>query len=287
MDYNKLKDYLKQTEIIRINEHFHIRVSKELLEKYQNNLYNTSIKKFKNIINEIDQLNIIYPHKEQPIFFLYVVPDENFRELLNFPKERNYPGGAKPVPSIDKESFNSALGISSNILKNKSNATVSQIVNHIHEFSHLVQSKFFYKNRYLSEGFAEVLPLYILDYESRFSEHKNLLKKLEKENIYSAQELIELENKNNFNQKPLLKNHSCSFELPYISSYLFVRGCIRAIEKKYSLDKNKAMQKFLDILNNCKSINQFLVFEIADIIGIDKEELLTGKDMQYNILNEL
>ena len=158
-------------------------------------------------------------------------------------------------------------------------------MNTIHELAHLVHSMFFLGvDRFICEGFAEALPLYTMDYESIFNQHRELLKSLKKEQILSAQELIELGN-NQFHAEPLIPNTSCSFELPYISSYLFVRGCLEKIANKFHLNRNEATQKFLEIVKQSECSSQWLVFDIANAIGISGTDLLNKKDMQFDMIN--
>ncbi|MDD3341014.1 MAG: hypothetical protein PHN72_02275 [Bacilli bacterium] len=285
---NQLKMYIEQTEMLVINPYLHIRLSKELLEKYKQGLYNKQLAFMLNNINKIRELGIKYPSNADPVFYVYIVPDENFRELLQFPSHRNCKGGGKPVLSYDLDGFNSAYGISSNLLERENKMSSMQEVNNIHEFAHLVHGMFFYnKSRILAEGFAEALPLYTMNYESCFDEHREMLLGLTEEQILSAQELIELERHHDFNKGAILPNKSCSFDFTYFSSYLFVRGCLETIESKFGLSRVESTQKFLEIVRKSQCICEWLIFDIADAIGVPREELLCGKDMQMNVTKKL
>ena len=152
----------------------------------------------------------------------------------------------------------------------------------------MFHSQFFFSaNRFICEGFAEALSLYTLDYENIFLEHRNIIKSLEKEQILSAKDLLDSEKNESYGTKSVLPNKSCSFRYSYISSYLFVRGCIETLEKKHNLTKIKATEKFLEIVKNSKCTNEWLIFDIANEIGISKEQLLTEKKMQLNIIETL
>lgn len=90
--------------------------------------------------------------------------------------------------------------------------------------------------------------------------------------MLKVRELIELRNQRKFHPTRLISHSTCSFEITYISSYLFVRGVIEKIEEKYGVDKlYKGM----------------LVFDIASFLDLPKEMLLYAKDLQLNILSEL
>lgn len=284
---NKLKTYVDESELIIINKDLRIRLSKTLLEKYHQGLYDNGLAQMLDHIKQVKNLGLKYPANANPIFYIYVVPDENFRELLEFPSYRDYKGGGKPVYSYDLDSFNTAYGISNNMLENKKDMKVMQVVNSIHEFTHLVHSMFFNKDRLLSEGFAEALPLYTMDYESSFDEHREMLKTLTEDQILTAGELIDLAEHNEFNIGAIIPGKSCGFDFSYISSYLFVRGCLETIAIKFKLDRSEATQKFLEIVRSSKNTHQWLIYDIANAIDIAKEELLDGKQMQLKVIKEL
>ncbi len=136
-----LREYIENSELIVINSHFKIRLSKELLKKYENNLYKTELDSLKKHIEKINALNIKYSANANPVFYLYIVPDSNFKELLNF--SRSSICGGKPVISFDLDGFNSSYGLSSNMLENNTSSAIQETVNTIHELAHLVHSIFF------------------------------------------------------------------------------------------------------------------------------------------------
>jgi len=239
---------------------------------------------------QLETLNIRYPGNANPILYIYIVPDNNYEKILNIPKTfDNGTGGGKPVRCYDLEGFNFAYGITQNRCENiKENITnISKIENEIHELSHIIHSQFFQKNKIISEGLAETIPLYILNLEEKYYEHRNILKELKENQIYSAKEILISEDNNTYGQEELLPNKSCSFRLSYISSYLFVRGCINLIEEKFKMNKVEATQKFLEIVGQSRCSHEYLIFDIADILEISRETLLNTKKIQKDVLNEL
>ncbi len=274
---NKLHQYINHSVMRIINEGFHIRFSKELVKKYDSGDYDNDIAIHTEYINEINSLNIKYPGKASPVFYIYVVPDENFVELLNFPFPESKAGG-KPVSIFDLDGFNSAYGRSQNCLENNPKTqNISRRVNGIHEFAHLVHGQFFNKNRILNEGFSEVLPLYTMRYEEKFNEHRKLIIKIKSTQIISPKELLDMEANNTFGKKTRVPNKSCSFDWAYISSYLFVRGYILIIAEKFNLDRISATQKFLEVVRSSKCRNEFLLFDLAEFINMDKKLILSKK----------
>lgn len=286
-EINPLKEYIDNSLLVTVTPYFKIRLAKDLFEKYKNGLYDKRINALLTYIDKIRDLNIKYPYNSNPVFYLYIVPDDNFKNLLKFPSNREKNGGGKPVTAFDLDSFPKAYGVSNNLLENKEAPALMGEINNIHELSHLIQSIFFTKNRFISEGFAECLPLYTLEYEDKFDKHIELLKTLKGEDLYPASKLIQLEKENNFDNLPLINNMSVSFELSYISSYLFVRVCIERIEALFSLDRKEATQKFLEIVKSSQCTNEWLVYDIATSIKIPKEKLLKDTDLQFSIIKKL
>ena len=284
---NELKQYIEKSELIIVTENLHIRLSKELLEKYNQGLYDGKIKMMLDDIKEVKELGIKYPGNANPVFYIYIAPDDRFRELLSYPHNHPHKYGGRPVKSYDLDGFNSAYGMSSNLLENGNTRNIMSKVNNIHELAHLVESAFSEKDRFIAEGFAETVPLYTMNYESVFDEHREMLKTIKEEQIFSAQQLIERSENSNFNGPAIIPNKSCSFDLSYISSYLFVRGCVEKIASKFGLDKVQATQKFAEIVRQSTCSKQWLVYDIANAIGVPQEELLTGKEMQLNVIKNI
>lgn len=281
-----LREYIKDTILIEYDKELKIRCSKELYDNYKRKFYNQELNNIYEAIKKIQELQIKYPGNANPVFYIYIVPDDNFQRLLNFPSDRLVKGGGKPVVAYDLDSFPLAYGISSNILLNRNNNSMMQKENTLHELSHLVSSMFFTKDRYWGEGFAENLPLYTLNYEEKFTLFKNTLNNLNRSQILTAKELIEIGISQKFDTKTIINNTSCSFKLTYISSYLLVRVILEAISHNYACNRIVATQKFLEMMRNLRSIHEFLLFEIAEIINLDKEKLYKTNEYQLRMLNK-
>lgn len=286
---NKLKEYIKNSELRVFNKDIKVRLSKEFTIKYDKGYYNEYLNNISKYLKMIKKLNIKYPGNAKPVLYVYIVPDNNYRELLGIPeKYDNGKGGGKPVMCYDLDGFSSAYGLSQNILENKNKeADISKVENEIHELSHIIHSQFFNKNLIISEGFAEALPLYGLNMEKDFTEHKNALLNLKKEQILSVQEILNLEKDSTFGIETISQNKTCSFRISYISSYLFVRGCMETIAKKFNLKKEDTIQRFLEIVRESECINEWMIFDIADALDLSREELLKGKQMQLEVLKSL
>ena len=285
--YQKLKNYVENSKLIELNNEIKIRLSKDLVQKYNQGLYQNYLTKMEKCYELIKKVNIKYPNNTKPVLYIYIVPDDNYAEMLGIPSIfNNKKGGGKPVKSFDIDSFYYAYGVSQNRCESHPEKTnIMNFTNNVHELAHLVHGEFFRQNNILVEGFAETLSLYILDLEESFNEYKEALKIVKEDQIYTAQELINQEKENTFGKEELLPNKSCSFRLSYISSYLFVRGLIEKIEEQEKLTKEESAQYFLEMIKNNNKEN--LIEDIAKKLNIEQEELLNGKQMQLNILKEI
>ena len=271
---DKLVKYIEESELRVFSKSIKIRLSKELAIKYDKGCFTNELNNIQKCFDKLKTLNIKYPGNANPIFYVYIVPMKNYAELLRIPKIfDNGKGGGKPVRCIDLDGFNDAYGISENLLEDR-DSNISMMVNQIHELTHIINSQFCQKNQSIHEGFAEAIPLYVLDMEDKFKDHKESLIKLKEKDIYSMQELLNSEKNHTYGEKALLPNKSCSFRLSYISSYLFVRGCISKIQKNRNCSKIDAVQKFLEILKCSNCTNEWLIYDIANAINLDKDKLL-------------
>lgn len=283
---NKLRKYILDSELRIVDNNFRVRLSHSLAKNYDAGDYDDAINLYANYIKRIKDLNIKYPGNANPIFYLYLVPDENFIELLDYSYDTS--SGGKPVLSYDLDGFNYAYGESQNLCYRILKPTMLLEASTIHEFAHLVHSQFFRKTMFLCEGFADTLTFYILDCEAKLIEHRNTIKNMKKSQVLSAKQLLDMEEEGTFyGGATLLPNKSCSFDLTYISSYLFVRGYISTIEEKLNLNKIEAMQRFLEIVRNSRCVSEWLIFELADALEVSRDELLYGRDMQFRVLDEL
>ena len=282
-----LREYILNSELRIFSNSIKVRLSKELANKYDAGHYTNHLINLQKCFNMIKTLNIQYPGNADPVLYVYVVPDNSYAELLKFPSIfDNGSGGGKAVRCYDLDGFNAAYGLSQNILENRPDGDMSieQTKNEIHELSHIIHNQFFQKNRSICEGVAETLPLYALEFEEMFDEYRNLIVGLDESQIFSAQQLLNSEKDKTYGVETILPNRSCSFRLSYISSYLLVRGCVEIISNKYNLSKSKAIQQFLEIVRQSDYWDEYLIYDIANAIGIPQDELLNEKQIQMRVL---
>lgn len=289
---NELKNYIEEAEIRVLNNNIRIKLSKDLAKKYDKGFYNNYLLNLEKCYQMLMDLNIKFSQGKERILYIYIVPDDSYSNLLNIPKLFDKgTGGGKPVRCFESDGYKWAYGLSQNILydeeKEFKKINVYKAENLIHELSHIIHNEFFSKNSFINEGMAEVIPLYILNLEETFKNYKDTLKNLDEENIYSVSELINQEKNGDFGSFSLDENKTCSYRLSYISSFLFVRGCLKLLEKKLNIDKKEALQKFLEMLEKIDYKDEELVNFIAEELSMDSETLLTKKNIQIENLDSI
>lgn len=277
---NALREYISNSEMrVIVDGVFNARMSADIAKKFDSGEYDFAINEQKNCIKELQSLNIKYPANAKPVFYMYIVPDDNFVELLKYP-HNNRKGGGKPVASYDLDGFNSAYGASQNTLTFTKAISIDKHVNNIHEYAHLIQGEFAMPSQFFCEGFAELVPWYALQYESRVPEHFAMMKSLKK--IYSANDLI-----NSGNFLDVVENKTCSFQPSYISAYLWSRAVTEQIRKKFNLSREQTIQKLLEFYAFTGRRNQFFVIELAHLIGMDPDKLLNSTEYQMEMLKQI
>ncbi len=278
-----LKKYIMESELRIFSKNIRVRLNKELSVKYDKSCYKVGLDNMQECFDMLRALNIKFPSSVNHILYIYILPMDKCSELL---EEETAIG--RTVNCFDLDGFRLAYGLREDLLeKINIKNIISEKVNKIHELTHVLHNEYDQSNRLIHEGFAEAVPLYVMGLEKEFTEYKEVLSHLTFDNIYTAQELLNQEYNKTFGKEEAVPNNTWSFRLSYISSYLFVRGCLETIEKFKNCSKEKAAQKFLEILRSIRCLNEWLIFDIANALGLDKNILLYSKDLQIKVLNEI
>lgn len=280
---DKLAKYIEESELRVFSKNIRVRLNKDLSIKYDSGCYKVGLDNIQECFDMLCSLNIKYPSSVNPILYIYILPMDKCSELLE-PKTAI----GRIVNCFDLGGFCSAFGLREDLLEKRNiKNIISEKVNEIHELTHVLHNEFDQSNCFIHEGFAEAVPLYVMGLEKEFTEYKEVLSHLTFDNIYTAQELLNQEYNKTFGKEEVVPNNTCSFRLSYISSYLFVRGCLETIEKSKNCSKEKAAQKFLEILRSSRCLNEWQIFDIANVLGLDKDILLYSKDLQIKVLKEM
>ena len=279
---NLLREYIQNSCLRIFNDIIYIRLSGDLAQNYDSWLYNNYINSIYKAYKELLSLELKQPCNGIPNLYVYIVPDDNYSELLSYPQKYNkWTGWGRPVKCYDLDWYIQAYGVSQNLCANyPENPIISKIENNIHELTHVICGQFAYKWTTISEWLAETVPLYILDYENLFSEHRDAILSLKQNDIFTASELFNSEKDNSFWTTSIYQNKTCSFRYSYMSSYLFIRWLLETIVEIKWLSKIWALQYFLELLKNSEYDKEWLVFDISENLGLDLDEIINWKKLQ-------
>lgn len=276
--YEALQDYLKNSEVRIVNDNFRIRMSPEIAKNYDAGVYDIAIADHAEAINELGQLDVQDIIDKKPIIYVYLVPDDRLQELLMYP----YPDtcGGLPVKCFDDDGLKSAFGATQSLFDIKKNPNVLAHVNFIHEYAHLIQNQSgVEKATVFREGFAEVVPWYVLNYEDKCLEHAQ---DVIGTNLYTANELL-----TSVSFRDAIPGKRCHFQKSYISSYVLIRTLLEHAQKKYNLTRAEAAKLYLGIYA-LNPWDMWMLFRgFAKAFDMDAEKLLHTTDYQKEVLKEM
>lgn len=279
-----LREYIKNSELrVVVPGLFHVRMSKDMAKRFDSGSYDKSLAEHARCIKELQNIGIEYPDGAKPIFYLYIVPDDNFVKLLHWPiKNSKSRGAGCPVPAYDTDGFYDAYGSNEYMIVLDGQISVSKHVVLIHEYSHLILDQFKIRAAAgIKEGFAELVPWYILDYEKQLPLHLAAMKSMKK--VYTMNNLLNMRG----HLVHEVFNQYCSFQPSYMSAYLWMRAVIEQIRMKYSLSKVDAMQKFLEFYRVSGMDRQWFVRDIAENFDMDYDKLLNSTYYQTKVINQI
>ena len=283
---DSLKEYIQNSSLRIFKNTIYVRLSEDLVQNYDNWLYDIYLNSMYDYYNQLLSLDLKFPYNTHPNLYIYIVPLENYWELLSYPKNYyKWTGGWRPVNCYDLDWYRCAFGTTQNLCINyPENPSISEIVKKIHELAHIICNQITQKSTSFSEGLAETVPLYILDYEKSFIEHRDAILSLKQEEIFTVSELFSSERNNSFWTTSVYPNKTCSFRYSYISSYLFIRWLLETITELKGLSKIWALQYFLDFLKNSTYWHEWLVWEICNDLWLNSDEILNWKFLQNKVI---
>lgn len=279
--YDALQKYVEHSEKREIIPgKFYARMSPDIAKNFDSGMYDIKLDDHKKCIYELDTLGIRYPLNVQPKFYMYIVPDENFIELLNMPHKRLKSGGC-PVPSYDADGFIAAYGTSQNLLvDNGKSVDIMKHINLVHEYAHLIKAQFCFGAVAFAEGVAELIPWYVLEYEGLVPSHFAAMKSMKK--IYTMKDLLNIRT---LPVKDFMQR--CSFQPSYMSAYLWVRAVVERMRVKYNLSRVAVVQKFLEFYRDSGHDKVWFVMDLAKETGMDVDKLLGSAEYQVEALKQV
>ena len=283
-----LQEYVKNSELRIVNDNFRIRVPQELVKKYDAGGYKAKLGFLHAGI--IDELVTIFDgfFDNKPIFYTYIIPED---------MKTKYAG--HPIQGFEDDGFSMAYGTWPD-----GEAWVDDIsvrTNIMLEYADVIQENFnASKHDLFRYGFADVVPLYILDYESKYPEYAQRVAETE---IYSVNDLL---------TKPYeedVPDEKCFFQKSSISAYVLVRTLLEKMQEKFGITKEEAAKLYLNIYAMSPETNQdklgprseedpewldarvqdslVLMQVFAKLLDLDADKLIYTTEYQQEVLQEI
>lgn len=254
-----------------VSDNLLIKMPRDIYKKYKAAGAENFIKIISKNIETVLQINIDYPQK--PVFtFMVLHEGEEFKKMAGGPFESGM-AGMRCCPG--------ALAIDEAYFLNFKN---TYDIGLIHELAHIMHGMFFELGR-ISEGFAEIIPFYILGLEDETQ--KEIIRNLKPEEIYTV---AALQKGGMFQDKEnSAKRMRAQHRKTYISMYLWMRGYLQALEKQRNIDKIEALNIVLAEFQKAGNMpnSQERNNHIAALIGLSPETVFRSAALQLAARKEI
>ena len=266
----KMKDY----KIFDVTDNLRIALKDDMLEQYYKNSAGKNFVKTMGILaNNIVSLPINF---KQPLRFSFLVlpTGKEFSSAVGLPIE----DGMCEAPVQLDENYPLSLCVDYNWFANGfKNPDFKSRVGLTHELAHIVHGGYFRNLGQISEGFAEMLPHYLMGYDERNLKHQKAIVSFQEKDMLNMDFL---------NQKGMfavdeINGRETQQLKSYMSAYLWMLAYIKRIENIYELDKFEATSF---VLNEFSKIDNFnwddKTTAIADIVKMPKDEIMNELTLQ-------
>ncbi len=259
-------------EVFDVSPQMRVAVRPALGEKVKAGKCDNFISHMGNLIESVSQIPLDYKMPFRASFLVFPEGKE-FGEVLGLPIEQ---GMCEASVALDKN-YPLALMVDENWFENGFGETMSfqQQVGLIHELGHIVHGAYFRNMGCMGEGFAELLPHYLMGLENPAHQQKVLA--LADENLQTLDfihqnGMFALEAPDGANTQELKS---------YMSVYLWMLGYIKRLEKQGQGDKftavNKMLQNFAEFDKQPWQTKMSLA---ANLISMDSFEMLQTTSLQ-------
>ena len=213
---------------------------------------------------------------KQPLRFSFLVlpTGKEFSSVVGLPIE----DGMCEAPVQLDENYPLSLCVDYNWFANGfKNPDFKSRVGLTHELAHIVHGGYFRNLGQISEGFAEMLPHYLMGYDERNLKHQKAIVSFQEKDMLNMDFL---------NQKGMfavdeINGRETQQLKSYMSAYLWMLAYIKRIENIYELDKFEATSF---VLNKFSKIDNFnwddKATAIADIVKMPKDEIMNELTLQ-------
>ena len=249
---------------VEVSDNLRLMMPPDIEAKYKAGGAANFIKRVSRNIETVLQIKINYP--EKPVFtFMVLHRGEEFHNISGSPFENGIAGVAcrNKVLAIDDVGFFNHKGGTNDI-------------GLIHELAHIMHDYFFTGLGRISEGFAEVIPFYILGLEDETQ--KEIIRNMKEDDFYTV---VSLGKKGAMFQDKN-ENRRAQHRKTYISMYLWMRGYLQELEKQRNIDKIEALNLVLAEFKKAESMATWKEKDnhIAALIGLKPDVVFNSVKLQ-------
>lgn len=225
------------------------------------------------------------------VTFLMLAAGKEYSETVKQPNKRGLCGAE--IPQLNNQLL--TLCVDEGFFERMENPNDIETKTALaHEAAHVIHSAYFKKDFCACEGFAEVLPHYLLDFESKNLAHKKAIFALKSEDMLSLFSLNSPQEELNKNQVTQIQETATQSRYPqqsrpYLSAYLWMLGYIKRVEKQHvdvkgKTPKERAVKATNLVLKKFSNTEFFSrpkrIKELADFIGLKSHDLLFETTLQ-------
>lgn len=261
-------------EVFDVSPQMRVAVRSAWTEKVKAGKCDNFIANMEKLIAKVAQVPLDYKVPFRASFLVFPEGKE-FGDVLGLPIEQ---GMCEAGVALDKN-YPLALMVDENWFENGFDKELSlqQQVGLIHELGHIVHGAYFRKMGCMGEGFAELLPHYLMGFEAQNSVHRQKVLSVPKQDLQTLDfihqnGMFALEAPDGANTQELKS---------YMSVYLWMLGYVKRLENKYQLDKFGAASKMLkNFAEFDKQSWQNKMTEAANLVDMTPAEMLQTKMLQ-------
>ena len=266
----KIKDY----KIFDVTDNLRIALKDNMLEQYYTNSAGKNfVKTMETLTNNIASLPINF---KQPLKFSFLVvpPGKEFSSAVGLPIEE----GMCEVPAVLDENYPLNLCVDYNwFASGFKNPDFQSRVGLTHELAHIVHGGYFRNLGQISEGFAELVPHYLMGFDEGNLIHQKAIASFQEKDMLNMAFL---------NQKGMfavdeINGRETQQLKSYMSAYLWMLAYIKRIENIYELNKFDATNF---MLNEFSKIDNYdwddKTKAVADIIRMPEDDVMNGLILQ-------
>lgn len=266
----QIKDY----KIFDVTDNIRIALKNNMVEQYNINAIGKDfVKTMDKLANNIANLPINF---KQPMCFSFlIVPTgKEFSSTVGLPIEE---GMCEAPIKLDKN-YPLSLCVDYNWFANGfKNPDFQSRIGLTHELAHVIHGGYFRNLGQISEGFAELVPHYLMGYEERNLKHQKAITSFQEENMLSMTFL---------NQKGMfavdeMDGRETQQLKSYMSVYLWMLAYTKRVENIYGLNKFDATNFILNEFSKIDNYNwEYKTKAVADIIRMPKDDVMNGLILQ-------